>query len=187
MSVDTILMIIRIMVAAMFFIDLLKLLKNDKQKDVIVSLRTTVAQEMYHNIASIASFTTAYVLFTLFDIYKRDAGYFEIAMDFLIILLMLSYFLLPKKIAIGEKGVFKEGTIDHWDNFVKVSIRKNVVIFRRGRYLLPPIKIPSDKAQTIYDYAVTRIQPNRSPSGLRFREHSHKCKTRTCDNIEVKK
>jgi len=151
-------MIIRIMVAAMFLIDLLKLFKTDKQKDIIVSFRTTVAQELFHNVASIASFTTAYLLFTLFDIYKLDAGYFEIALDVIIICLMISYFLVPKRIVIGELGVFKEGTLDHWDNFVKVGMRKNVVILRRDRYLLPPIKIPSDKAQTIHDYAVTRIK-----------------------------
>ncbi|MDP7264123.1 MAG: hypothetical protein QGH39_01020, partial [Candidatus Thermoplasmatota archaeon] len=72
MSLDTVLMIIRIMVAAMFLIDLLKLLKRDKQDEVIVSMRTTVLQELYYNCASISSFMTAYVLFTLFDIYKLD-------------------------------------------------------------------------------------------------------------------
>ncbi|MDP6155781.1 MAG: hypothetical protein QF682_06540 [Candidatus Thermoplasmatota archaeon] len=187
MSLDTVLMIIRIMVAAMFLIDLLKLLKRDKQDEVIVSMRTTVLQELYYNCASISSFMTAYVLFTLFDIYKLDGGFLEIAMDILIVSLMAIYFLLPKRIVIGNIGVFKEGTLDHWNNFVKVGMRKNVVILRRDRYLLPPIKIPSDRAQTIYDYAVTRIQPNRSPSGLRFREHSHKCKTHNCDNINEKK
>ena len=161
MSVDTLLMIIRIMVAAMFLFDLLKLLKRDKQKEVIVSLRTTVAQELIRNISSIAAFATALVLFALFDIYKLDASYFETALDVIIVLMMLSYFLLPKKIVVGEKGVFNEGTLDHWDNFVKVSMRKNVVIFRRDRYLLPPIKIPSPRARTIYDYALTRIQSKK--------------------------
>ncbi len=184
---STVLMIFRIMVATLFIIDLLKLLKHDKQKKVIVSFRTTVAHELYYNITSIVSFMIALVLFSLFDIYKLGAGSLEIVIDILIILLMISYFLLPKKIVIGEKGVFKEGTLDRWDNFVKVSMKKNVVIFRRSRYLLPPIKIPTDKAQIVHDYAVTRIQPNRSPSGPRFREHCHNSMTRTCDNINEKK
>ena len=159
---DAILVIIKIVLGVLFLLDLLSLLKKDKQKEIFITFRTTMIQELNRNILSMATFLAAFILFTLFDIHKLDANELDIALDASIILLSLTFFLIPKNIVIGENGVFMEGTLHPWHRIRSAVLKKDIVMLRRDRlYILPPIRIPQPKSHDIYAFALERIEQKK--------------------------
>ena len=157
-----ILFIFRIILVLMFLFDLLRLLVKDRQKEIRFSFRTSITQELNRNISSMAAFLGTFVLFTLFDIRNLDATYTEIALDISILVLILVFFLVPKRIVIGEKGVYLEGTLHPWHRIRSAALKNDTVLLRRDRfYILPPIRILSEKSGEIHALALDRIEKKK--------------------------
>ena len=157
-----ILFIFRIVLVLMFLLDLSRLLVKDRQEEIHFSFRTKITQELNRNISSMAAFLGAFILFTLFDIRNLDATYTEIALDISIMVLILAFFLVPKRVVIGEKGVYIEGTLHPWRRIRSVALRNDTVLLRRDRfYILPPIRILSWKSGEIYALVHERIEKKK--------------------------
>ncbi len=155
-------MIIKAILAVIFLIDIFLLSRNDRQKKIKFAYRTTMKQEITRNLVSVASFLMAFLVLLYMDIYMFDhnqgTSTISIGLDIAIIILMVVYFLVPKKVAIGEEGIFQNGTFYHWKQFRKVRADSKMVVLHRDRFfLLPPIRLEHEKIRDIHELAVAKI------------------------------
>ncbi len=154
--------IIKAILAVIFVIDLILLARKDTQDRIKFAYRTTVKQELYRNLVSMASFSMAFLVLLYMDIHMFDhdtgTSAISIGLDAAIIILMAVYFLVPKKVVIGEEGIFNNGTFYRWKQFRKVRYDNKVVALHRDRFfLLPPIRLEHESLEEIYDLAVAKI------------------------------
>jgi len=155
-------MIIKAILVVIFLIDIFLLARKDTRNDMKFSYRTTMKQELSRNLVSMASFFMAFLVLLYMDIYMFDhnprMSLISIGMDVAIIILMAVYFLVPKKVAVGEEGIFHNGAFYHWKQFRKVRADNKIVILHRDRFfLLPPIRLQHERIRDIYDLAVAKI------------------------------
>ena len=162
LNVEYAAVIIKAILAVIFVIDILLLTKKDSQDKIKFTYRTTMKQELYRNLVSMASFSMAFLVLMYMDIHMFDhdpgTSAASIGLDIAIILLMGIYFLVPKKVVIGEEGIFNNGTFYRWKQFRKVRYDNKVVALHRDRFfLLPPIRLEHESLEEIYDLAVAKI------------------------------
>lgn len=156
-SLEAGVMLVRVILCLFFIIDIILLFRRDGQEKKIFVLRTSIRQELYSNLTAMISFVMALGLLLWMDVhsYRREgaSGPVAIALDALILVLMLIYFSVPKRIVIGNSGIFFHGSLHGWKQLRSCKTEKNAVVVRRDRlFLIPPIRITGGDTKAIRKY-----------------------------------
>jgi len=163
LSVENGAMAVRLLLCLLFIIDLLLLLRRNGRGKPVFSQRTSTRKELYSNLSGIAAFILAlgFLLWMDIYVYRRGAGASTsgIIVDIVVLILVIVYFSVPKKIVISDEGILYRGSFYGWKELRSLKMEKDMLVIRRDRlFLLPPIRIMGSDKDAIREFVEEKMR-----------------------------